>query len=122
MISGMCVFREKDSFLPFRQGQGGRGIGFPLRFGQELRRGWPVGQGSSGIRPPVGGRAAVPLPADNVWDGGMGAVDPDSMVIAVPWPFRDGTGVGEYPSGGMGSIDPNAYTFLDGTYAEDTGG
>jgi hypothetical protein len=44
------------------------------------------------------------------------------MVIAVPWPFRDGTGVGEYPSGGMGSIDPNAYTFLDGTYAEDTGG
>lgn len=66
--------------------------------------------------------AAVPFPADNVWDGGMGAVDPDSMVIAVPWPFRDGTGVGEYPSGGMGSIDPNAYTFLDGTYAEDTGG
>lgn len=61
-------------------------------------------------------------PADVVWDGGMGAVDPDTLVFTEAWPFRGTTGVGEYPDGGLGAIDPDLYTFTDGTYAEDQGG
>lgn len=61
-------------------------------------------------------------PADVTWDGGMGAIDPDTMVFTEEWPFRDGPGIGEYPDGGVGVIDPDLYTFTDGTYAEDQGG
>lgn len=61
-------------------------------------------------------------PADNVWDGQMGAIAPENMVFTDPWPFQDGTGIGEFPDGGNGAINPEDFTFLDGTYAEDTGG
>lgn len=61
-------------------------------------------------------------PPDEVWDGGVGAVNPDEMVLQQEWPFRDGTGVGTQPDGGSGAVDPILYTFTDGTYAEDLGG
>lgn len=61
-------------------------------------------------------------PFDNVWDGGLGAVDPDEMVFTEAWPFRGTTGIGEYPDGGMGVVDPDLLTFTDGSYAEDIGG
>ncbi len=64
----------------------------------------------------------VVYPEDNVWDGGLGPVDPDTMVFTEAWPFRGTNGIGEQPDGGMGEIDPHAFTFKDGTYAEDTGG
>lgn len=61
-------------------------------------------------------------PPDEVWDGGVGAVNPDEFVLTQPWPFRDGDGVGTQPDGGSGQIDPILFTFTDGTYAEDLGG
>ena len=57
-------------------------------------------------------------PVDNIWDGGVGAVTPASMTLAEEWPFRDGDGIGEHPSGGLGEISPIAYTFKDGTFAD----
>lgn len=61
-------------------------------------------------------------PPDEVWDGGVGAINPDEFVLTQPWPFRDGTGVGTQPDGGAGQIDPILFTFTDGSYAEDLGG
>lgn len=61
-------------------------------------------------------------PPDEVWDGGVGAIDPDEYVLTQPWPFRDGDGIGSQPDGGLGQIDPILFTFTDGTYAEDLGG
>ena len=61
-------------------------------------------------------------PPDEVWDGGVGAINPDEFVLTQPWPFRDGTGVGTQPDGGSGQIDPILFTFTDGSYAEDLGG
>lgn len=68
-----------------------------------------------------GGTAQITLidyPADRVWFGGKGAVDPTQMTLKTAWPFKDGNGIGEYPSGGKGAIDPNDYKFRDGTYAK----
>lgn len=62
------------------------------------------------------------FPEDRAWDGGVGAIDPGTAVFTEAWPFRDGTGVGEYPDGGSGLISPPIFTFTDGSYAEDTGG
>lgn len=70
----------------------------------------------------VGPCDAGTYPADNVWDGGLGAVNPGDMVLTDPWPFRDGSGIGEYPDGGEGTIDPELFTFIDGSFADDTGG
>ncbi len=70
----------------------------------------------------VGPCDAGVYPTDSVWDGGFGAISPDDMVLSDPWPFRDGNGIGQYPDGGEGAIDPELFTFIDGTYADDTGG
>ena len=70
----------------------------------------------------VGPCDAASYPLDRTWDGGMGAINPDEMVLQDVWPFRDGAGVGEQPDGGLGPIDPELYTFTDGSYAADTGG
>ena len=58
------------------------------------------------------------FPTDNVWDAGVGAVNPDDLKLTQAWPFRDGTGIGELPDGGIGPINPLAFTFTDGTFAE----
>lgn len=64
----------------------------------------------------------IPYPEDVTWDGGLGAVDPDTMVFTEQWPFRGTDGVGEQPDGGMGEINPDKFTFRDGSYAVDLGG
>lgn len=63
-----------------------------------------------------------PPPTLDAWDGGLGAVDPDTMVFTDPQAFRDSDGIGEYPDGGLGAIDPDVFTFTDGTWADDLGG
>ena len=68
-----------------------------------------------------GGSVQVSLesyPTDRIWRGGRGAIDPAQYKFAQPWPFKSGTGVGEYAVGGKGAITPTNYQFRDGTYAE----
>lgn len=66
----------------------------------------------------VGPCEGTVFPEDRTWDGGVGAVDPDDFKLDEPWPFRDGTGVGQNPDAGVGPIVPSQYTFTDGTFAE----
>lgn len=66
----------------------------------------------------VGPCPAPVYPADNVWDGGIGDIDPLSFVLTTAWPFRDSNGIGEYPDGGKDNIDPVEFTFTDETYAD----
>jgi hypothetical protein len=53
-----------------------------------------------------------------VWHGGTGSINPDNFRIKDPMPFKDGDGVGQYPSGGTGQINPNNFKFTDETFAE----
>lgn len=69
-----------------------------------------------------GGTAQITMaayPTDRVWYGGKGAIDPNDYKFKTAWPFKDGNGIGEFPSGGKGAIDPNDYKFRDGTYAKE---
>lgn len=64
----------------------------------------------------VGPCETDPYPIDRTWDGG--ANGDVGGPLAVSWPFQDGTGIGQYPSGGVGAVTQSDYTFKDGTFAD----
>lgn len=66
----------------------------------------------------VGPCEVDPYPVDRTWNAGVGSIDKSSATFKSSWPFRDGSGIGQYPDAGAGSINNQDYTFKDGTYAE----
>lgn len=67
----------------------------------------------------VVGPCDVEYPDDNLWDGGVAAIDPAAAVFTEPWPFMGGDGIGQYPDGLVGPADPMHSTFTDFTWADD---
>lgn len=66
----------------------------------------------------VGPCPAPVYPTDTTWDGGQGDIDPASFVFTEAWPFRDSSGLGQYPDGGTGDIDTLEHSFADETFAD----